>query len=114
MNDKELLEKAFMAYQREIQSRSNLDYKINSEQWAKLLRARDFLSRHCDDVEDISIRPSTTVGGITAYTTLLFLNGEEIQEFADIIGSSSALSIDATIDGDVCVSFTIPDIFVKK
>ena len=114
----ELLTEAYRLYQEEIESRRPENYEVYLLNMSKLMCAYGFLSQiaaeHDGSVEELKFDRRETSGGITAYFTVLDLKGEELSEFRRLIGEAHALSIDALIDGTICLSMTFTDVFKKK
>lgn len=52
--------------------------------------------------------------GLTFTKNVISLTGIDLWRFANSLRFASALTIDATIDGQVCVSLTIPDVYTKE
>ena len=52
--------------------------------------------------------------GITAEFTVFDVSGEDLAKFCSVLKDATAFSIDSTANGKVCLSITIPDIFVAK
>lgn len=106
-------------YEAELASRNNDDYVVNKAQFDKLIDAYEFFSSIAAEsggsVEDVKLEPKQITGGVTAYFTLFYLHGaKQLDKFAEIIKSMTAISIDAMLDGTVCISFTIPGVFEHK
>ena len=104
-------------YQEELASRNDSDYAIDEVQFTKLLRAYEFFSeiakRDNGELEDVNLQPRMVNGGITAYFTVFYISGDELRAFSEIVGTMSGFSIDTTLDGRACISFTIPGVFKK-
>ena len=105
-------------YEEEMSKRENADYEKCDEQMKKLSEAYQFFSDIAEEqngrVDPLRIVPKEEHCGVTAYFTLFYLNGDELQRFSKIVGDMSAISIDSLTDGTVCISFTIPNVFKKK
>ena len=97
----------------ETMSRNNDNFVVNEVQLKKLENAYAFFLEHGKNVE-LKLVPREINGGITAYFTVLYLDGDDLARLSRIVGSMGALSIDSTVDGEVCISFTIPGIFRKN
>lgn len=99
---------------------NNEDYVPNVVQQTKLLMLTDLLCDKAQDigdayVEPVELIPKECCGGTNAYFTFFSLNGEEqVKKFAKEISWCSALSLHATLDGRICISFTVPDTYRKK
>ena len=105
-------------YEKEMSSRKNADYEVTPEQMQKLIDAYGFFMEVAASgngkVEPFKIVPKEVNGGITAYFSVFYLSGDDIQRFCKVVSSFSALSIDSLKDGTVCLSFTVPRVFKRK
>lgn len=105
-------------YEQEMASRKIEDYEVNREQMDKLIAAYRFfdsvVSECGGSVDPFRIVPTEVNGGITAFFTVFYIAGDQIEQFCNVIRSATALSIDSLEDGTVCVSFTIPGVFKHK
>lgn len=103
---------------KEIGERNDADYIPNKPQMKKLAEAYRFFIEHADEnngrVDTLKLIPKMKHGGITAYFYVFAPFGEDFETFKRIVQNSSALSIDANVDGEVCISLNIPDVFVKR
>ena len=52
--------------------------------------------------------------GITAYFRVFYVALSEMEEFKEIVQDMTALTLDTTVDGEVCISFNIPNVFRLK
>lgn len=109
--------KAYKKYLKHLESENNDNYIVNDDQYRKLLRAVGFFSDKVDNPDSIEIEasePKSLHCGITVYGLLFDFYGDAIEQFADVIRGASAISIDATLDGEACISMTIPNVWVHK
>lgn len=117
-NEDDLINSFYKMYHEEMNLRNNDDYEVNKAQASRLINAYNFfnkiIQRDGGHIETLKYNPKEESCGVTFYTTLLYLYGDDILELAAIVSDMSALSIDSTIDGEVCVSFTIPEVFKLK
>ena len=95
------------------------DYVINPPQWENLLTITEYfqkLAAKCGGVfEPDPIVPKAMRGGVTVTLTMLDLGDvKEISEFCLAILKADAVCIDALIDGRICISVSVPYVFVKK
>lgn len=104
--------------QKEFEKRSDEDYEVNPDQARKLAGAylffEDLAKKNNGRVESFKVIPKEIHGGITAYFPFFYLGDEDIARFCEVISDASAVSIDATTDGETCISLTIPRVFQKK
>lgn len=90
------------------------DYIMNHPQWLKTLAVMRYFDAMSGECEPCYVRPSKKHGGVTAYFTLIDLKKEDIQRFCNMLSLADWVSIDATLDGKVCISVAINDVFVRK
>lgn len=94
------------------------DYQINSPQWFKMLKVLKFfyeLAKTSNGkVEPCEVCPRVEHGGVTAYFTVLDIRENDIPKFCEALQQTSAITIDATTDGRICLSVSVPYVFVKK
>lgn len=118
MSEEELLKLLMESYENEMASRNDSDYEVNEVQFRKLSNAYGFFSelveKNNGTIEELKLTPKEVNGGITAYFTLLYVSGDDILRLSKVVGNMGTLSIDSTVDGEVCISFTIPGVFYKK
>lgn len=106
-------------YEQMLSRRHNEDYEVNPEQMDRFLDLLHFFKSRIDPEYDDGIEPfhleaKAEHGGFSANFCVFDLHGEEIQEFAWLISCCSAISIDAKNDSQICISVTVPNIFVPK
>lgn len=116
LSNTKFISEAIKIYKDEIASRNNEDYEINYPQWEKLEFACNFFRKMVSDENSLEImaEPREVCGGVTATFSLFYISGEDIDDLKEVIGDSSAISIDALVDGRVCISLTIPDVYRLK
>lgn len=114
----DFLRQVWELYEEELSHRKSEDYEINRPQMDKLIETYSafayFASKCNGKIDPFRIAPTEENGDVTAYFTLLYLNGEDIAKFCDAVRNVSALSVDSLIDGTVCFSFVIPKVFKRK
>ena len=106
-------------YQQMLSRRRNEDYRINPVQMDRFLELLRFFRRKADPEFDLGIEPfhleaKEECGGFSANFCVFDLCGNEVREFARLISCCSAVSIDARTDSQVCISLTVPDLFVPR
>lgn len=113
-----LLADAFKLYESELDKQDNADYFIVKDQMKNVIHAYKFFDKitkqNNGKVERFEIIPKEINAGITAYGNLFYFDSDEIHELTNILNHASALSIDATSNGTVCISFTIPNVYQHK
>ena len=112
------LSKAYQIYEELMRERKNEDYVINNIQMQKMIDAYNFFTKiakeHHGIMEPFRIVPKEEHGYVTGHFPLFYLDRNDIKLFTEVTDYMSAISIDATTDGIVCISFTIPNIFVRR
>ena len=118
MDDFELLKGVYELFLHDLESRNDDDYEVDKIQMAKLVRAYQFFSklakRDGGRVEPFDITPKMVHSGITAYFRVFYVALSEMEEFKEIVQDMTALTLDTTVDGEVCISFNIPNVFRLK
>jgi len=98
---------------------NNADFVADNAQATKLRNVVAFLSRiaQLNDIDadiEVQCEPKERHGYINAIFTVFDLSGEQVEEFASLIESATAFDVDSLNDGRVCLSITIPNVFVEK
>lgn len=101
--------------------RKNEDFVVNPKQMDHFLDLVGFFARKADEAGDgekpetSRFEPKEQHGSVTIKFVVFDLGGEaEVQEFCKVLKFCSAVSIDATLDSMVCISCTVPNVFVPK
>ncbi|MBP3398147.1 MAG: hypothetical protein J6K75_00170 [Erysipelotrichaceae bacterium] len=101
-----------------LNSRSNSDFEINDTQFKKFKEVLNFFTTLAQENKntkvDVFLEPKQTVGGLTCTTYLLDFYGKQMEEFNKLLSYCCAVTIDTMIDGKVCISVNVPDVFVEK
>lgn len=117
MNLDNFLKNIYKAYTEELDSRNDDDYVVNSAQLQKLNKAYAFFKEVADEcggiIEMEQITPKEKHCGLTVYCKVFYFYLEKLSEFTEILNDSSGVSIDVEGD-DVCISLTIPNVFIEK
>ena len=120
-NDKDdewFIKKFGQVYERVMELRMNDDYVVNPSQMDKFLDLVSFFMRKANEykedfVEIEKTEPKQEFGGVTATFVVFDLHGEEdVQGFCKVLKCCSAVGVEATDDGMVCISCTVPHVFV--
>lgn len=105
-------------YNEFLREQTDEDYQINPPQWRKMLNVLKFfyeLAKTSNGkVEPCAISPRVEHGGVTAYFTVLDIRESDIPKFCEALMQTSAITIDATVDARICLSVSIPYVFIKK
>ncbi len=118
MSDEEYIRRFMSIYNEVMKTRDSRDFVPNPEQmrkFADLVRFFEEVAEEYGDlVDSVDLEPSAETGGVTAYFTVFDLKNDRVQRFCDVLRCCSAVGIDATADGDVCISCTVPHVFMHK
>lgn len=119
ISDEEYVRRFGELYNTVMSLRRDEDYRINEEQMRKFFEVCEFFgkSAESDDeayINPIKLTPREEHGGLTATFLVFDMWGECLEEFKKIVQHLSALTIDATTDYKVCISVTVPNVFVPK
>lgn len=118
MNIEDFLRDTGGLYEYLLSLENDSDYVVNDEQFQHLLDIIEFFDDICRECggtyEPCELSPRRQHGGMTARFYVLSLNGDNIERFCNLMKHTSAISIDAETDGKVCLSVTVPYVFVKK
>lgn len=63
------------------------------------------------NVEPIGLSPKEEHDGVTATFVVFDIYGDDVQQYCKVMSYASAITIDGTEDG-ICISVTIPEVFV--
>lgn len=119
MTDEEYLRAFGKAYELLTSVRKDEDYRIDPTQAKRFGLIIDFFTRQAEklggEVKPVKLIPHEQHGELEAYFEVFSLNGEEnVQEFCKTMRHASAFGIDPLEDGRVCISLTVPNVFVHK
>lgn len=117
MSDQEYIQRLGVLYDKVMSMRKDEDYVINQPQMTHLVDVIEFFldaAKECDGkVDPVLLTPREEHGGVTATFVVFDIYGDNIQKFCNVVQHCSALTIDSTTRG-VCISVTIPNVFVHK
>lgn len=117
-NDEEFVRFFGLMYNEFMKNLDDNDYVINLPQWAKMVSVLEYFDglakKSHGFVEPVNLRPKEESGSITLYVTVLGLSGVDVQEFCDMLSKCISFSLDATTDGQACLSVCIADVFMRK
>lgn len=102
----------------EIESRDDRNYAMNEAQAEKFWKVLSFLEsevkRQGGKLDSVNLIPREEDAGVTALFPRFSLEGNRVREFCDSIRGMSAFGMDSTLDREVSVDCTIPDVFVAR
>jgi len=117
MSDYEYVQRLGALYNKVMSLRKDEDYVVNQPQMDHLVDVVEFFLNTTEDctgsVESVILMPREEHGGVTATFLVFDVYGEKVKEFCNVISHCSAMTIDANEDG-VCISVTVPHVFVHK
>lgn len=118
MTNEEYVRRLGILYNKVLSLRKDSDYIVNQPQMEKLVAVLEFFLDMADElegkVEPVQLSPKEEHGGVTATFLVFDLYGDKIPRFCDVMRGCSAIGIDANTNGEVCISCTIPEVFVHK
>lgn len=118
ISDLEFARRIMNALGKEMEGVSTQDFEVNPDQMKKLSNLVEFFKKAAKDlggkIESVSLDPSNPPSGVTANFVVFDLFGEDVQRFCDVIRSCSAISMDVNTNDEICISCTVPDVFIRK
>ena len=118
MDDFEFAKRFQGGLEKYLQETSDEDFTLNPPQalaFSTLVCRLKALAQKTDGtVEPIHLVPRLGYGDVTAYLPLLALQGEEVHKLCCALRCATAVTVDALIDGNICISITVPDVFIEK
>lgn len=117
MSDLEYVKRIGQLYNAVMSLRNDDDYVVNKPQMDKFVEVLEFFmnvaQKNNGKVDPVELSPKEEHGGITATFRIFDIYGDDIQKFCRAMSYASAIGIYDVKDG-VCISVTIPNVFVKK
>lgn len=118
LSDEEFFRIFGEVYDEYISSKKDEDYEINPPQWFKLLRVIkyffDLAKANNGKVVPCHLMPRFENGGVTAYFNVIDFHANDIPTLCEMLSQVSSITIDATTDGYVCVSVSVPNVYIEK
>lgn len=118
LSNEEYVRRLAVMYNEVMKLRRDEDYVVNQPQMDKLIKLLEFFLDSAKElkgnVEPVELRPREEHGGVTATFLVFDVYGDNVKKFCNVLSACSAVSIDAKTNGEVCISCTIPDVFVHK
>lgn len=115
LTNEEYVKRLGQLYEKILSLRSDDNYVINQPQMDKLIEVLNFFldaTRKCTGkIDPVKLTPRAEHGGVTATFLVFDIYGEDIQKYCKVMSYTSALTIDGTDDG-ICISVTVPNVFV--
>lgn len=105
-------------YSQMMAERNDEDYVINRPQYDKFNElVRFFLEKANElngEIVPSVMSPKEEHGDVTVKFTMFDVCGDEVVKFCDLLSACSAVSIDIADDDKVCISCTVPNVFIEK
>lgn len=118
MTNEDYIQRLNILYNKVLSFRKDTDYIVNQPQMDKLIAVLEFFldaAKELDGrVEPVKLKPKEEHGGVTATFLVFDLYEQKVLRFCEVMKACSAITIDTTSEGDVCISCTVPDVFVHK
>lgn len=118
ITNEEYVAKLGALYKKVMSFRKDSDYIVNQPQMDKLVKVLEFfleMARKSNGkVEPVELIPREEHGGVTATFLVFDIYGDDIGRFCDVMRFTSAITIDSVIDEGICISCTVPDVFIHK
>lgn len=118
LSDEEFLRLFGRIYDELMKKLNDDDYAVNPPQWNTLLEVVEYFDglavKSRGYIEPVELQPKMTSGSVTLYITVLGLRGVDVKKFCDMLSKCSSFTLDATTDGQACLSVCIPNVFVRK
>lgn len=118
MTDEEFVRRVAMIHEHLLKLRKDSDYVVNQPQMDRLVALLDYFIKKtqalCGKVDKVDLKPAELHGGVTANFLVFDSHGQDVQEFCRVLSYCSSVGIDSLSNGDICISCTIPNVFVPK
>lgn len=119
MTNEEYVRRLGILYDKVMSLRDDRDYVVNQPQMDKFVEVVEFFMdetrKQGGELEPIELSPHEEHGGLTATFILFSIRGATVQRFCSVMSACTAISIDPLVDGEhICISCTIPNVFVHK
>lgn len=117
MTNEEYVARLGVLYDKIMSIRKDSDFVVNQPQMDRLVDVLTFFMDSANKldgkVEPVSLVPREEHGGVTATFLVFDVYGDSVKRFCEVLQFASAITIDATDEG-ICISVTIPNVFVHK
>lgn len=118
LTNEEYVARLGVLYDKVLGLRKDADYIVNQPQMDKLIAVLEFFLDTANEldgrVEPVKLKPKEEHGGVTATFLVFDLYDQKVLRFCEVMKACSAITIDTTSEGEVCISCTVPDVFVHK
>lgn len=118
MTNEKYVQRLSILYNKVLALRQDADYIVNQPQMDKLIAVLDFFLDAANDldgkVDPVTLKPKEEHGGVTATFLVFDLYDQKVLRFCEVMKACSAITIDTTSEGEVCISCTVPNVFIHK
>jgi len=119
VSNNEYLKSFGKLYEKVIALRNDDDFLINEPQMVKFFEVYEFFTKAAGETETAKVEPIKLIpreehGGVTATFVVFDMYGEILEDFKKIVQHLSAMTIDAVNGEEICISVTVPNVFVPK
>lgn len=118
INDTEFLRMVGQIYEYALSKENDDDYILNMPQYLKLVEAQAVFTRLAEandgTVEMVHLSPRERCAELEAQVLVLDLKPEDLPGFFRVLQYGTGLYVEAKTTGEVCMSMTIPDVFIKR
>ena len=116
MENEEYLRRIGLYYKHIMSLRKDSSYVVNQGQMDKLVRIIDFFEDAAKEldgkVDQLELVPAQTSGDVTAFFPVFYIHSDMVERFCDVMRGCSAISIDPTDSEQICISCTVPRVFI--
>lgn len=118
MTNEEYVKRIGLLYNKILSLRKDEDYIINQPQMDKFIAVCEFFmdaaAKLDGHVDPVILYPREERGDLTATFLVFDVHGENVAKFCDVMRACSAIGIDSTNNGEICIACTVPNVFVHK
>ena len=119
MNQEEFIKSFDENYRKVLLEAQSHSYTINQPQFEKLIYIIEFFKKYikenkCGKIVDLELDSNFIQNGITIEFDVFEANGDTLKDFSKVMEYSTAVTMDATIKGQISISIGIADVFIKE
>lgn len=112
--DVEFVKQMYFTIMAETAGQRSGNLKVNPEQLATITRLAGMLKAHEASVQTLKIPEDLPNGSLTVTAPEITLEGEELQEFCELLRKCSAFFSCADLDENILLDFLVPDVHIPK
>lgn len=118
MSDLEFARRLGVMYNEVLSLRKDDDYAVNQPQMDKFLEVMRFFldceKEMTGKVDPVKLSPKEIHGDVTARFLVFDLFNDSVQRFCSVMSACTAITIDVVEGDKVCISCTVPNVFIQK